>query len=79
MAELVFTDKDVADAVNGSICLIVDGDARKDLTKEHQVKGNPRGILFDDIGKEIARHTGYQSVKETAAFFWNEKRKSKSE
>ena len=78
MAELVFTAKDVADAADGLICLIVDGDARKDLTEKHQVKGYPTGILFDVSSKEIARYTGYQSVKETTAFFQKAKQLSKS-
>ncbi|HEX3146874.1 MAG TPA: thioredoxin family protein [Gemmataceae bacterium] len=74
MAELVFTAKDVADAAGGLTCLIVDGDARKDLTEKRQVKGYPTGILFDAEGKEVARYTGYQSVKETAAFFLKAKK-----
>ena len=49
-------------------------DTRKDLTEKHLVKGYPTGILFDAGGKEIARYTGYQSVKETAAFFQKAKR-----
>jgi thiol-disulfide isomerase/thioredoxin len=69
MAELVFTSKDVADAAAGVACVVVDGDARKDLTEKHQVKAYPTGILFDAAGKEVARYTEYQSVKETAAFF----------
>lgn len=68
MSELVFTAKDVADAANGITCLIVDGDARKDLTEKHKVKAYPTGILFDANGEEIARYVGYQGVKETTAF-----------
>jgi thioredoxin-related protein len=69
MAELVFTAKHVADSVGEITCLIVDGDARKDLTEQHKVKAYPTGILFGEDGKEIARYVGYQSVKETTAFF----------
>ncbi|MFT3878732.1 MAG: thioredoxin family protein [Gemmatales bacterium] len=68
MTELVFTAKDVADASNGITCLIVDGDARKDLTEKHKVKAYPTGILLDTDGNEIARYVGYQGVKETTAF-----------
>jgi thioredoxin-related protein len=68
MSELVFTARDVADASTGITCLIVDGDARKDLTEKHKVKAYPTGILFDANGQEIARYVGYQSVKETTAF-----------
>jgi len=68
MTELVFTAKDVADASSGITCLIVDGDARKDLTEKHKVKAYPTGILLDADGNEIARYVGYQSVKETTAF-----------
>jgi len=69
MAQLVFTAEDVADAAVGVTCVVVDGDARKDLTEKYQVKGYPTGILLDAAGKEVARYVGYQSVKETAAFF----------
>ena len=68
MTELVFTAKDVADAAEGITCLIVDGDARKDLTEKHKVKAYPTGVLLDANGEEIARYVGYQSVKETTAF-----------
>ncbi len=69
MTELVFTAKDVVDAASGLTCVMVDGDARKDLAEKHHVNGYPTGILFDADGKEIARYVGYQSVKETAVFF----------
>jgi thiol-disulfide isomerase/thioredoxin len=69
MAELVFTAKDVVDAAGNVMCLIVDGDARKDLTEKHKVTGYPTGILFDATGNEVARYVGYQSVKDTTAFF----------
>lgn len=69
MTALVFTARDVADAAAGLTCLVVDGDDRKDLTEKHKVKGYPTGIMLDAEGKEIARYTGYQSVKEMTAFF----------
>ncbi len=68
MAELVFTAKDVAESATGIVCVVVDGDVRKDLAEKHAVKGYPTGILVDGEGKEIARYVGYQSVKQTAAF-----------
>ena len=49
--------------------MVVDGDARKDLVEKYEVKGYPTGILFDAQGKEVARYSGYRSVKEMAAFF----------
>jgi thioredoxin-related protein len=69
MTELVFSAKDVVDAAGGVTCVVVDGDARKDLTEKHKVKGYPTGILFDAAGNEIARYSGYQSVKEMTTFF----------
>lgn len=74
MTELVFTARDVADASDGITCLIVDGDARKDLTEKHKVKAYPTGILFDANGEEIARYVGYQSVKQTTAFLQKAKK-----
>ena len=68
MTALVFTAKDVAAAAAGITCIVVDGDERKDLTEKHAVKGYPTGILFDVDGKEIARYSGYTSVKDTTAF-----------
>lgn len=68
MAELVFTAQEVVDAATGATCIVVDGDARKDLTEKYEVTAYPTGILFDGEGKEIARYVGYQSVKQTAAF-----------
>jgi thiol-disulfide isomerase/thioredoxin len=69
MTEFVFSAKDVADAAAGVTCVVVDGDVRKDLVEKYAVKGYPTGILFDAAGKEVARYSGYRSVKETAAFF----------
>lgn len=68
MTSFVFTAKAVAAAADGLTCIIIDGDARKDLTEKHAVKAYPTGILLDPDGREIARYVGYQSVKETTAF-----------
>lgn len=68
MTSFVFTAKAVADAADGLTCLVIDGDARKDLTERHAVNAYPTGILLDADGREIARYVGYQSVKETTAF-----------
>ena len=69
MTQFVFSARDVADAAAGVTCVVVDGDARKDLVEKYAVKGYPTGILFDAQGKEVARYVGYRSVKEMAAFF----------
>ena len=76
MAALVFTAKDVADAATaGSVtCVVIDGDARKDLTEKHAVKAYPTGVLFDADGKEIGRYVGYQGVKQMTAFFQKAKK-----
>jgi thiol-disulfide isomerase/thioredoxin len=69
MAQLVFTARNVAEGSRGVTCIVVDGDARKDLVERHGVKGYPTGILFDGDGKEVARYSGYQGVKEMTQFF----------
>jgi thiol-disulfide isomerase/thioredoxin len=68
MSSFVFTAKAVADAVEGLTCIVIDGDARKDLTAKHAVNAYPTGILLDADGREIARYVGYRSVEETTAF-----------
>jgi hypothetical protein len=68
MTSFVFTAKAVADASDGLTCIVIDGDARKDLTARHAVKAYPTGILLDADGREVGRYVGYQCVKETAAF-----------
>lgn len=68
MTSLVFTAQDVVTASEGILCIIIDGDARKDLVEKHQVKGYPTGVLINSEGKEITRFVGYQSVKATSAF-----------
>lgn len=75
MAELVFTAQDVADAAQGKICIVVDGDERKELAEKFAVKGYPTGILLDGEGKEVARYVGYQSVKQTTAFLGQAEKK----
>lgn len=74
MTSLVFTADDVVKSSQGIVCIIIDGDERKDLVTKHQVKGYPTGILFDGEGKEITRYVGYQSVKATTGFLGKAKR-----
>jgi thiol-disulfide isomerase/thioredoxin len=74
MHALVFTAKAVTGAADGVTCVVVDGDARKDLVKRYDVGGYPTGILFGPDGKEVARFSGYRGVKETAEFFGRLKR-----
>jgi hypothetical protein len=68
MTSFVFTARAVADAADGLTCIVIDGDARKDLTAKHAVNAYPTGILLDADGREIARYVGYQNVTETTAF-----------
>ncbi|MCP5070767.1 MAG: thioredoxin family protein [bacterium] len=69
MDRWVYTAKDVVAAAREVVCIKVDGDERKDLKEQHKVTGFPTGILFDSEGKEVARFSGYQSVKDMTAFF----------
>lgn len=68
MTQWVFTAKDVAEAAEGITCIVVDGDARKDLVEKHAVQSYPTGILFGPDGREIKRYIGYSGVKQTAQF-----------
>ena len=68
MTSFVFTSKAVAEAADGLTSIVIDGDARKDLTEMYAVNAYPTGILLDADGREIARYVGYQGVKETATF-----------
>jgi len=68
MASIVFTAKDVADAANGIVCVVVDGDKRKDLTEKYNVGSYPTGVLLDAKGQEIGRTNGYQGVKAMSEF-----------
>lgn len=74
MTSLVFTADDVVKSSQGILCIIVDGDERRDLVMKHQVKGYPTGILFDGEGNETTRYVGYQSVKATTGFLGKAKR-----
>jgi thiol-disulfide isomerase/thioredoxin len=74
MTALVFTAKDVATAAEGIVCVTIDGDKHKDLTEKYKVTGYPTGVMLDATGKEIARTSGYQSVKELSAFFGKHKK-----
>lgn len=68
MDRWVYSAHDVVAAAQGVVCIKVDGDERKDLKELHKVAGFPTGILFDPQGKEVARFSGYQSVKDLTAF-----------
>jgi thiol-disulfide isomerase/thioredoxin len=75
MTELVFTAKDVVDASEGVVCVMVDGDARKDLVKRYEVKAYPTGVMLAADGSEAARFVGYQKVTEMAAFLKDKRAK----
>jgi thiol:disulfide interchange protein len=68
MSQLVFTAKDVVDAADGVMCVMVDGDERSDLTERYAVKAYPTGVMIAADGSEAARFIGYQNVNEMAAF-----------
>lgn len=68
MATIVFTAKDVADAAEGVVCVVVDGNKRKDLTERFKVESYPTGVMLDPQAKEIGRTNGYQGVKAMSDF-----------
>jgi endonuclease/exonuclease/phosphatase family metal-dependent hydrolase len=68
MTSLVFTAQDVVTASDGILCIVIDGDQRKDLVEKYAVKAYPTGVLLSGDGKEITRYVGYQNVKATTAF-----------
>ncbi|MDX1926849.1 MAG: thioredoxin family protein [Pirellulaceae bacterium] len=76
MTQLVFTAKEVVDASNGVMCVMVDGDERKDLVERYEVKAYPTGVMIAADGTEAARFVGYQKVTEMAAFL-KDKRETK--
>lgn len=75
MAQLVFTAKDVVEASEGVVCVMVDGDERKDLVERYEVKGYPTGLMIAADGSEVARFLGYQKVKEMTAFLKDKREK----
>jgi thiol-disulfide isomerase/thioredoxin len=68
MATIVFTAKDVADAADGIVCVVVDGDKRKDLTERFKVGSYPTGVMLDAKAQEIGRTNGYQGVRAMSEF-----------
>jgi thiol-disulfide isomerase/thioredoxin len=68
MTQMVFTAQDVVEAAEGTVCVMVDGDERKDLVERYTVKGYPTGLLITAEGTESARFIGYQNVKQMTAF-----------
>ncbi len=68
MTQMVFTAKDVVDAADGVMCVMVDGDDRKDLVERYEVKAYPTGVMIAADGSEAARFIGYQRVTVMAAF-----------
>ncbi len=68
MTQHVFTAKDVVDASEGLVCIMVDGDERKDLVERYQVKAYPTGLMISADGSEAGRFVGYQTVTRMAAF-----------
>jgi thiol-disulfide isomerase/thioredoxin len=68
MTQFVFTAQDVTDAAAGIVCVMIDGDERKDLVERFNIKGYPTGLMIAADGTETARFVGYQNVKQMAAF-----------
>ncbi len=68
MTQNVFTAKDVVDASVGLMCIVVDGDERKDLVERYQVKAYPTGLIVLPEGAEVTRFVGYQKVTQMTAF-----------
>ncbi len=76
MTQWVFTAKSVVEASSGVMCVMVDGDERKDLVERFEVKAYPTGIMLAADGTESGRFVGYQKVTEMSAFL-REKREKK--
>ncbi len=68
MTSHVFTAKDVVDAAAGVVCIMVDGDERKDLVERYQVTAYPTGLMIAPDGSVAKRFVGYQNVTQMAAF-----------
>ena len=75
MTQLVFTAKDVVDASSGVMCVMVDGDERKDLVERYEVKAYPTGVMIAADGTEASRFVGYQKVTEMAGFLKDKREK----
>jgi thiol-disulfide isomerase/thioredoxin len=75
MTQNVFTAKDVVEAANGVMCVMVDGDERKDLVERYEVKAYPTGVMIAADGNEAARFVGYQKVIEMGAFLKDKREK----
>lgn len=63
MSTLVFTARDVAEAADGVVCVVLDGDKEKELVKQYKVEAYPTGVFLDSTGKEVGRFVGYRGVK----------------
>ena len=75
MTQLVFTAKDVVDASSGVMCVMVDGDERKDLVERYEVKAYPTGVMIAADGTESARFVGYQKVDRYGGFLKDKREK----
>ena len=68
MTQMVFNAKDVVEASEGVMCVMVDGDERRDLIERYAVKAYPTGLMIAGDGTESDRFVGYQTVKQMTAF-----------
>ena len=50
MSSLVFTARDVAEAADGVVCVVLDGDKEKELVKQYKVEAYPTGVFLDEAG-----------------------------
>ena len=65
MDQWVYTADTIVTATKNFVCIKIDGDEHKDLTKKYKVSGYPTLIFLNSDGTEKTRVSGYQSVANT--------------
>jgi thiol-disulfide isomerase/thioredoxin len=68
MDDLVYTAADTVAAAADEVCVKVDGDVERALTKQFAVGAYPTLLLLDADGHEVRRAVGYQSVAAVTTF-----------
>ena len=69
MDKYVYSADKLVAAAKDYVCVKVDGDKRKDLTKRFAVSAYPTLVLQGPQGEEIGRRVGYQSVARLSEWF----------